>query len=238
MNDSVAIVTDTNNHCLRAVNLETGQTSRFAGRCQIHGDSDGELLSEARFYYPRKLVLHKHNLYITDLKNNAIKVIREGHDHVVTVAQGGMITSPRGITVDPFSTNDMAYVTTYNGLLKLDLKTNAVTKLTGGNEAPGSLSASRPFMLNGLTFVTASILVIADSQKFRLMVADLARDKVTYICDGRSETRNGDIKMCSLRTPISVLAMSWSIYIGETGSIRRLPLKAIISSILPTDLIG
>lgn len=241
LNRSVAIVADAGNDCLRAVNLETGQTSRYAGRCTVRGDSDGELVSEARFNTPWSVVLHKYNLYITDTNNNAIKVIKEGHDHVVTVAQGGVIRSPTGITVDQFSSNDIAYITTTDGLLKLDLNIRTATKLTDRTAVPGPLSAIRSSPLVGLSdlaFVTDTILIIADNYKNQLIVADLARDKVTYICDGKPGTANGDIKTCGLNRPISVLAMSWSIYIGERGFIRRLPLKAIQGFIQPADAIG
>ena len=238
MSRSVAILTDQFNTCLRAVNLQTGQTSLYAGRCTVRGTSDGKLLSEARFYYPESLVLHKRDLYIADSGNDAIRVIREGHDHVTTVAQGGMLHQVRRMRIDQFSTNDVAYITTNKGLLQLDLNTRTVKRLTHGSGLPGSLSATESFVLGGLTFVTDSILFITASWKNQLMVADLARDKVIYICDGKPDIRNGDIKTCSFKLPRSILVKSGLIYIGEYGTIRRFPFNAINHLIPPTDAIG
>jgi len=55
---------------------------------------------------------------------------------------------------------------------------------------PGSLSAIRSVILGGSGLTP-------HSWKEQLMVTDFVRDKVTYIYDGRSGARNGDIKMCS-----------------------------------------
>jgi len=152
--------------------------------------------------------------------------------------RGGLITYPRDFAFDQFSTNDIAYITLASSLLKLKVSTRVVTKLTGGSGVPGSLSATRPLRLRGVTFVTDSVLLIADASKSQLMVADLARNKVTYICDGRSKMRNGNICTCSLNAPYSVLAMSWSVYIGEFVNIRRVSLKAINDLIWPADVKG
>jgi len=202
------------------------------------GDADGRMLSEAKFYNPWGVVLHKYSLYITDQFNHAIKVIKEGHDHVYTLAQRGLISNPRGITVDKYSTKDVAYIACSRVLLRIDLNSRAVIKLTGGTGPTGSLSASRPSLLYGITFLTESVLLYPSPRKDQLVVADLARDKVNYICNGVPLTQDGSIKTCSFDNPRSVMVMSWSVYIGQNRAIRRLPLKAITDLVRPAEPIG
>jgi len=51
-------------------------------------------------------------------------------------------------------------------------------------------------------------------------------------------TQEGSIKTCSFDNPRSVIIVSWSVYIGQNGAIRRLPLKAIIDAVRPAEPIG
>ena len=210
------------------VNLVTGQTAPHAGLCTRQGDSDGKLLIEARFNKPYGVTLSEHDLYIADFGNNAIKTIREGHDHVYTIIQGDLVKSPRVLAIDPYTPNDIAYVTSDElGLLSLNLDNREITRLTNGNGTAGSLSAAMFIQPHGIAFLRETILLIALYSTDQLGIADIKRNRIKYICDGNTASKDGDIHSCQFKNPVSVMATSWSVYIGETDAIRRLPLKAI-----------
>ena len=235
VNATVVIATDTINDCLRRINLQTGQTAAFAGTCRGSGYLDGKLLNDARFNDPYGIVSFKDDYYITDSRNNAIRVIEEQRDWVSTIISGSRhLVDPLAITFNPFSTNDVALVTTFSkGLYSVNMKTNSVTQLTNRVGETGTLSASKLPDPRSMTFISDSVVVIAVPNLGQLAIIDLTRNDISYICDGTRATRNGDIRSCQLKNPFSVMEIKDSLYIAQLEGIRRLPLTALAEFIQP-----
>jgi len=235
---NLTIVVDQYNHCLRSINRRTGKTSPHAGRCTKAGFSDGQLTGEALFNYPWGLAFYKGALYLTDYGNHALRLLAAGR--VSTVIKGSsVLPHPRGLT---FTEDGSVYITSNpQGLLRLDLLRNSLTKLTNGAGPTGSLSAAQLSNPAGLTFLSPSVLLITERDKEQLLLADIMNNAINGICDGIEGTRDGDIRSCQLDGPSSVLVVNQTVYVGQDRAIRKLPVAALGEFILrvkPTTTIS
>ena len=225
------VVVDRSNHCLRSVHPRTGVTTPYAGHCTERGYADGQLLGEALFHLPYAIGSHGDRLYVTDTRNQALRLITEGR--VSTIIKDSLaIRYPLGLTF----TDGFAFITPHSqGLVRLDLLTKSVTILTNGTGLAGSLSAAQLSYPFGLTFLSPSVLLIADWGKHQLFLANITNNTITEICDGTRATTDGDIRSCQLNLPFSVLMVNQSVYVGQRGAIRRLPVAALSEFFPPTE---
>ncbi|MFH1131072.1 MAG: hypothetical protein V1754_07035, partial [Pseudomonadota bacterium] len=77
-------VADSQNHCIRAINLKTTEVTTFAGKCTQSGTSDGSR-KEARFNNPMGIVVAPDStLYVADTDNHTIRKITQ--EQVTTYA--------------------------------------------------------------------------------------------------------------------------------------------------------
>jgi len=168
---------------------------------------------------------------VTDYGNHALRLITEGR--VSTIIKGSaVLPNPLGLTF----TDGFAFITSSSDLLvRLDLLTKSLTILTNGTGPMGSLSAAQLSYPRGLTFLSPSILLIADYGKHQLLLANIRNNTITEICDGTPGYRNGDIRSCQLNDPWSVLMVNQSVYVGQVNAIRRLPLAALSEFIPPME---
>jgi len=215
---------DHNNHCLRSINRRTRQTSPYAGRCEKAGFADGQLIGDAMFDHPWAIAYYKGQLFVTDSWNLALRLVAEGR--VSTIIKGSsMLSYPHGLTL---TEDGNAFITSSRqGLLRLNLLSQSVTELTNGIGPAGSLSAAQLSGPYGLTFLSPSFLLIADSDKDQLLLTNIRNNTITEICDGTRGTRNGDIRSCQLYYPYSVLMANQSVFVGQDGAIRRLSVAAL-----------
>lgn len=77
-------VADTDNHCLRRVDLTTSVVTTYAGRCNEFGDTDGYRES-ALFNLPLGIALEKGNLYFSDIGNHTVSKIELNSGKVLTL---------------------------------------------------------------------------------------------------------------------------------------------------------
>ncbi len=134
-------VTDTNNHTIRKIDMNTGSVVTIAGSPGEYGSTDGTG-SEARFYFPEAITTDGKNLYVADTNNNRIRKIVISTGVVTTIAGTGTagadddsdgfskgITStfnnPGGITNDGV----YLYVTDkmYSNIRRISLSTGVVS---------------------------------------------------------------------------------------------------------------
>lgn len=227
-----SIVVDFLNHCLRSVNPQTGVTAPYAGRCDKAGFADGNLIGEALFSGPWNIASYNLVFYITDRNNNAVRMLTAGR--VSTIIQGySVFRYPTGLA---FTVDDLAYITTdTRGLFQLNLRNKSVTKLTSGAGLAGSLSAAQLGYPHGLTFLSTSVLLITDAGKDHLLIANIRNNTINKICTGTQGTRDGGIRSCQLHDPYSVLIVNQSVFVGQDGAIRRLPIAALGGFIQPVE---
>jgi len=151
---------------------------------------------------------------------------------VSTVIQSlAVFPYPRGLT---FNEHDSAYITSvWHGLLHLDLRSDSVTKLTNGPGPVGSLSATELSQPSEITFLSPSVLLI--TVRDQLLLVNIKKNAITQICGGMKETRDGDIRSCQLDRPNSILVVNQSVYVGQNGAIRRIPLEAFNKFMQPWE---
>ena len=223
------VVVDHYNNCLRTVHPRTGVTTPYAGRCTERGDADGRLLGEALLDHPWAIGSYGGRLYVTDSGNHALRLITGGRVSTI-IKDPSALPNPQGLTF----ADGFAFITSHSqGLVRLDLLTKSVTILTNGTGPAGSLSAAQLFFPRGLTFLSPSILLIANNGKHQLLLANIRNNTVTEICDGTRATTDGDIRSCKLDYPASVLMVNQCVYVGQDGAIRRLPVAAL-SEFIPS----
>ena len=228
---NLTVIVDSWNHCLRAVNPRTGETSAYAGRCRKSGYADGPLIGKAAFYRPLAIASYKGQLFVTDYRNHALRLVTEGRVSTI-IKDPSVLPYPLGLTF----TDGFAFITSPSqGLLRLDLLTKSVTKLTNRTGPAGSLSAAQLSDPRGLAFLSPSVLLIANWAKNWLLLANIRNNTITEICDGTRATKDGDIRSCQLYGPLSVLMVNQSVYVGQRAAIRRLPVAALSEFILRVE---
>src|SRR6185312_11884236 len=88
------LIADSANHCIRKIDISNGIVTTIAGNGR--GFKDGNSVSEAKFHYPRFLVVYNDIIYVADTFNDVIRKIDNGI--VSTIATG--FNEPFGITID------------------------------------------------------------------------------------------------------------------------------------------
>ena len=114
--DYVYIV-DRKNHCLRSLSRVTSKTKAFTGSCKKSGYLDG---TKPLFNEPHSIirdVKHSKRYMVTDLGNNAVRIVIEGSITASTYVKSSNLIKPRGMSQHP-QTGDI-YVITYHALFKI-----------------------------------------------------------------------------------------------------------------------
>lgn len=137
-------VTDSNNHCIRQIELESGEVSTVAGGVGEVGYADGTG-AQARFFIPEGITTDGTNLYVSDTHNHSIRKIELESGAVSTLAglsgapgylddQGtkARFSYPKGITTDGRN----LYVVDFGNhrIRKIVIASGLVTTLAGGGE--------------------------------------------------------------------------------------------------------
>jgi sugar lactone lactonase YvrE len=84
-------VTDSNNHCIRKIDIESAAVTTLAGAAGEVGYSDGAA-NQARFFIPEGITTDGANLYVADTHNHSVRKIELASAAVTTFA--GLSGSP------------------------------------------------------------------------------------------------------------------------------------------------
>ena len=130
-------VTDSGNHAIRTVDIQTGETRTLAGRSGRAGKVDGDF-SAASFYWPDGIAVWRQGLVLVDGNNHCIRYLDLQAQTTRTLAgvpgrsgnadgSPSQFRNPVGISVD----GDNAYIADYNNaaIRRLDLRTGNVDSL-------------------------------------------------------------------------------------------------------------
>lgn len=84
--DHTVLVADNNNYCVRAV-TPAGVVSTWAGRLNVEGSRDGDVLATARFFGPMGVVATADGgVAVTDEFNHSVRKINAAHDTMTSLA--------------------------------------------------------------------------------------------------------------------------------------------------------
>jgi NHL repeat len=142
-------VTDSNNHTIRQVDIESGVVTTIAGVTGEVGYRNGSA-KQARFFIPEGITSDGSNLYVSDTHNHSIRKIDMGNNVVSTIAgqsgapgyiddtkQRARFSYPKGITTDGRN----LYVVDFGNhrVRKIGLASGIVSTLSdGGDNSEGS----------------------------------------------------------------------------------------------------
>lgn len=123
-------VTDTCNHTIRKIVIDTMQVTTFAGRAGYSGSGDG-IGSDAGFYYPDGIQSDGTNLYVCDTSNSTIRQVKIASASVATLAgkAGAAGTTDGSGTVPRFRT-PRGVALSGNQLFITDFASHTVRRIT------------------------------------------------------------------------------------------------------------
>ena len=126
--DNFALVADYKNHRIRQINLRTRYVSTLAGSSA--GLVDGAA-ARAKFSLPYGVTIHGASAYVADFGNGRIRKINLSTKVVSTIAKVS-----RALYIAISHDGSFALVTHSAHILKLDLKTVAVTRILSASQRP------------------------------------------------------------------------------------------------------
>ncbi len=187
-------VTDSQNHTIRKIEIDTRMVSTLAGKSGFGENTDGTG-SAARFRHPSGITASGGNLYVSDRRNNSIRKIEIATEKVTTLAgysgewggtdgtgEAARFYMPTGITTDGIN----LYVADLNtnAIRKVEISSGKVTTLAGkafvAGNTNGTGSAAR---FNGPTFIeTDGIhLYVSEWWNNTIRTIDLATEEVSTL---------------------------------------------------------
>lgn len=221
--DKVAVV-DNGNHCLRVVHRLNGQSEPWTGSCTEAGCRDG---SDPLFSRPACMIADNQDnskLLVTEMDNKAVRHVDSTTGDTATFYKDTELSYLWAITQDT-ETGDL-YLTAGSAVYRLSYHDKTLTRIVGTDQAgsgfsDGDFSVTQFRVLRDILLIdNKETILLTGMSNSRLRVLDLVSNTTTSICSGPPpEHKDGDIDSCSLHSPMSLLALGDSMYIGTYGRI-------------------
>lgn len=268
-------VADTYNHTIRRVDPETGDVITLAGKVTEPGSGDQDYsmirrldpntggvitvpgkagepgyqdgsLAGAQFYYPYGLVVKGSSLFVTDLWNEAIRLIDLSNGAVYTIAgtppKSGSVDGPIGVgrfysPADITVSGDYAYVADMNNhtIRRVDIITGEISTIAGKPPSPGTTDATGDqsrFYTPGGIVIDGDALYIADTFNHTIRKMDIGTGEVSTLIGtpGVSGTSDSMESPALFNAPSDVIADKEGEYIyivdAENNVIRSMNLTS------------
>lgn len=226
-------IADTFNHTIRRLDPGTGEVITLAGGPRAAGFRDGSS-ADARFYYPYGLVVKGGALFVTDLWNEAIRLVDLSSGAVYTIAgtppEPGFDDGPIGVgkfygPADVAVIGDYLYVADMNNhsIRRVDIITGWISTLAGRASSAGTVDAvgdqSRFNTPGGIT-IGGDTLYVADTFNHIIRKIDIATGGVTTLAGtpGVSGTSDSAESPALFNSPADVIVdeTGENLYIIET----------------------
>ena len=197
---SFALVADTQNHTIRAIDVATGAVTTLAGRAGNPGGANGTG-SDARFFHPEGVALSGDGslALVADTDNHTIRAIDVMSGTVTTLAgsagsagsadavgASARFSSPSGVALSPAGDFALVADTGNHTIRRIDVATGVVTTLAGSAGTPGSangagsvarFSSPRGVALRG----DGAVALVADTGNHLIRRLDVATGAVTTL---------------------------------------------------------
>ena len=215
--DNVTILAvDSRNHCIRLLDRVRNSTNSKLGTCTTANFTDG-VGREAYFKTPYFIIdgQYKHEYFITDRDNNAIRTYDHSTGYVGTLIRN--IVKPKEMVLNQSRT--LLFVTvSNNGVAMVNISSKLIEQ-----EYQFRLSTY------GITRLPhTSYLIVTHRSHHIITMFTESGDTLETVCKfGYAGYRNGDISNCMIKEPSSVrFSFRYrAILIGGYYSIRRLTLS-------------
>jgi sugar lactone lactonase YvrE len=217
-------VGDTDDDMIRKIDLARGVVSTLAGDLPF-GFADG-IGKAARFHKPMFITGDHHgNLYVADILNRAVRVVRERDGAVSTLAKFDALTL--GLLVD----GDRLLVSlSDNRIVAIDRQSGVVTNWLGvagkGAFADGNAKEARFSRPAGMCLDGKGHVILGDSGNFVVRSIELASGNVTTIAGVHpAGARDGDGASARFDGPQGIVwdgvSNAWLVADSNNSTIRR-----------------
>lgn len=232
--DKTIYLADALNHCIRKIDISTGQVTTFAGTTSS-GFSDG-VGTSARFYSPTGTFYKNGYVYVADNLNNAIRKIEVSSGMVTTVAGTGFpgianglaanaeFYQPKSLVVDD---SGAIYVADYENHSIRKIKNGIVSTFAGENgvagNADGILSVSQFHRPRDLTFDLQGNLFVCDLMNN--LIRKISNGNVTtFVGNGSAGGNDGIGTQATFNHPAGIEFYKGELYVvdGVGNKIRKI----------------
>ena len=239
-------ISDTDNHTVRKIVINTGEVTTLAGTAGAHGSSNGTG-PEARFYYPRGITISIDGacLYLADTDNSNIRKV---------IVDTGVVTTMAGVAGAPGSIDGAGAVANFNTpwgicadesflyiadtsnhtIRKLSMGTAEVMTLAGRPAAPGSIdgigAAALFYNPSGIT-TDGSHLFVVDTFNHTIRKIKILTGESTTLAGmaGQPGSTDGVSTAARFRFPenITISTDGTCLYTADTGNhtIRKIVIQ-------------
>lgn len=227
-------VTDSNNHSVRQIDIESGIVTTLAGGVGEVGYTDGRG-KQARFFIPAGITTDGSNLYVADTHNHSVrKIVLESA--VVTTIAGlsgspgfsddvGMkarFSFPKGITTDGHN----LYVVDFGNhrVRKVVMSSGVVTTLAGGTDTTEghTVEQGETARFNSPSGITTDgrNLYVADTFNRTVRKIVLANGAVTTIAGGAGQEGGADGLGAEARfkDPVGITTDGSHLFVTDSGN--------------------
>ena len=225
-------VTDSNNHTVRQIDIDTGTVITLAGKVGEVGYVDGKG-KRARFFIPEGITVYGSNLYVSDTHNHAIRKISLNNHTVTTIAglsgapgffddvgSKARFFYPKGITTD----GHFLYVADFgnNQIRKIAIKGADVHTLSGTvtNEANAEeqTEAARFNYPSGIT-TDGRNLYVADTVNRLIRKIVISSGAVTTVAgaEEKEESVDGVGMDAHFRDPVGITTDGYSLFVTDSS---------------------
>jgi sugar lactone lactonase YvrE len=232
-------VSDSNNHSVRRINIESGAVTTLAGRAGEVGYVDGAG-KKARFFIPEGITTDGSNLYVADTHNHSVRKISLAKNVVTTFAglsgapgffddtgNKARFSFPKGLVSDGRN----LYVADFGNhkIRKITLSNAAVSTLAGTVKEDGAASEQgEPARFNYPTGITTDgrNLYVADTFNRTIRKIVISGGAVSTIA-GREEaegTADGTGTDARFGDPVGITGDGSDLYVTDSANntIRRI----------------
>lgn len=232
INGSIVMVADSIHGCIRSVDRNTKATAAVAGICRRTSWSampiDGPLLTST--FYTISSIAHVGNaIFVIEQNKQRIRKIDFSTGLVSTIVKGrSELKENHGLkelVTDRY--RQLVYVSTYNGLAKIDVQSDRFDYLTTeerrGN-IDGPMIDSAWSGSAAMTLMSNSTLVVADTLNKKLRIVDLRSMIVSTWCFTYAKSQQA----CNYTTkaPLSLTTYGRKLFLGIDETIAALDFPA------------
>ena len=210
--------------CLRLFNRSQGKVYKFAGDCKDRGFRDG---TNPLFYVPYNVIQDNQTpclFYVPEYANRAVRMVTKSRmPHVTTLIRSDY-KSYMYIAQD--SNGTYLYINYYAGLERYNLITNTSIDIISDSRLYKGYTTNHA-MINDINIRSYSDVVLQNDlvvmfDQYMLLLIDLTTNETYRVCTGVAGHRSGNISVCQLNQPHSLLEMDGNVYIGESGVVSVL----------------
>ena len=225
-------VTDSNNHTIRQIDIDTGAVITLAGKVGEVGYVDGKG-KRARFFIPEGITVYGSNLYVSDTHNHSIRKVSLNNHTVSTLA--GLSGAP-GFFDDIGSNARFAYpkgMTTDGRFLYVaDFGNNQIRKIAIKGAEVHTLSSTVVSEVNGEAQTDAAAfnypsgitsdgrnLYVADSVNRSIRKIVIASGIVTTVAgtEAKEESVDGVGTEAHFRDPVGITTDGSSLFVTDSS---------------------